>query len=252
MKIKTKFPSAIFNSLKHYVYVYVSISGGVDKIIYVGQGSCNRCFAHLKPDTNSDKYNTINSAIKNGKLRIDILVYGVDEATALKVEAAIIDLVGLKNLKNKKRGNEAREYGRITTDDLIAKLQPDKIKNAEEFTERRILIRNNNYYSGITDLELYEGTRGVWRASMEKCKKAKYALSVHSGVVREVYLIADWHQGGSTFYSTRTPNQKWKERVEFVGRIADDKIRNKYLHKDVSELWKFGAQNPITYFGPVF
>ena len=190
-------------------------------------------------------------------IRIDILAYGMkDETTALKVEAAAIDLIRLKNLSNTRRGHEAGHYGRITTTDLIGKLFPNAQLNTQSFTDNCILIRINKlYYSGIPPIELYEKTRGVWRASLSNCEKTKYALAVCQGIVREVYLVAGWFKGGSTMYSTREsyPNKKtWTERMEFVGRIADEDIRNKYIHQDVSQLWSNGAQYPITYFGPSF
>ena len=38
-----------------------------------------------------------------------------------------------------------------------------------------------------------------------------------------------------------------KQRYEFVGRIASEEIRNKYLHKSVASFYADGKSNPIKY-----
>jgi hypothetical protein len=162
-------------------------------------------------------------------------------------------------LLNKQRGHGTKEFGRITSDDLITKLKPRQELKVKDFKDDCILIRvTKRYYSTMSAIELYEATRGIWRASMKSCEKAKYAFAINDGVVREVYLIAGWFQAGETIrnrfdYDPLEDNvESDSERVEFVGRIADNEIREKYISKDVSELWSNGAQNPITYFGPSF
>ena len=44
---------------------------------------------------------------------------------------------------------------------------------------------------GISDLALYEATRGVWRVGLRR-EHARYALAIHEGVVLEVYEILHW------------------------------------------------------------
>lgn len=251
--ISKKFPKCIHEALGHYVYVYVNKDNG--EILYVGKGQGNRCFEHLNAADGKDKTETFNELYAKDILRIDILAYNLDEVTALKVEAATIDLTGLENLYNEKRGKDSREYGRITTDDLIAKLDATEILSSE-IKDDCILIRiNHSYRSGMPPLELYEATRGVWKASLEKCEKVKFAMSVYQGVIREVYDVKAWFPGGSTMYSTRESfphDDDWNSRVEFVGRVADDDIRKKYIHKNIVKIWSNGAQNPIRYIGPSF
>lgn len=246
------FPTAIHKELGFYVYIYVDLSKDIERVIYVGKGAANRCFDHLQTEGADEKSIEIRKLAKSGGLRIDILVFGVNEATALKIEAAVIDLIGVGNLLNKKRGHEAIECGRITTDDLVSKLYPSEIDHSE-FVEDCILIRiNQSYRSGMSEHELYEVTRGIWVVGEESCKKVKYAMAVSDGIIREVYTVAGWFSEGTTMYSTRSPNSEKQNRHEFVGRIANDSIRKKFLHKSVGKLWDNGAQNPITYFGPNF
>ena len=249
-----KFPASLHEALGYYVYMYVEVGdAGYSDPIYVGKGRGNRCFDHLKSAPNK-KSKEIEKLAKSGALRIDVLAYGLDQATALKVEAAAIDLIGKHNLLNMKRGDDSLEYGRITTDDLIAKLAPVEIIDATAFKEESLLIRiNRTYYSGMPDLELYEATRGFWAAKLDRCQNVKYAMPVYEGVIREVYECAAWFDAPSTHYSTREINREdpwYKGRIEFVGIIADENIRKKYIRKDVSKLFPWGAANPLKYVGP--
>lgn len=251
------FPKSIHEKLAFYVYIYVDTSNNLEKVVYVGKGKGNRCFDHL--DSSDIKSENIESLIKSGNLRIDVLVHGINEETAIKVEAAVIDLVGIEPLLNKQRGHGSKVYGRITSDDLIAKLKPKQTLSPNDFDDDCMLIMiTDRYYSTMSHVELYEATRGVWRASMKECEKVKYVLAINDGIVREVYLVAGWFDAGETILNRndydpiKDKSNKDTAKREFVGRIAEDHIREKYLSKDVAAFWKGGAQNPFRYFGPSF
>ena len=249
-----KFPVALHEILDYYVYAYIKIDkNSYGEPMYVGKGYGNRCFDHLKVGVD-EKSKVIQKLAKLGLLRIDILAYGLDEATALKVEAVAIDLIGKDNLLNLRRGDDSLEYGRITTDDLIAKLAPVEITDEADFEEEGLLIRiNTTYFSGMPELDLYEATRGFWKANIDRCKNVKFVMSIYKGIIREVYECTAWLEAPSTHYSTRTIDREdnwYKGRIEFVGMIANEKIRNKYIRKDVSGLFPWGSANPLKYVGP--
>jgi uncharacterized protein len=248
--INKSFPSEIHIDLKYYVYVYVDTSFGEEEIFYVGKGKENRCFSHLSSLADDEKSARIEGLTKTDDLRIDILAFGLDEATALKVEAAAIDLLGIGNLTNKQVGHSSEKLGRVRADDLIARLTSNPI---EHFKDDCILIRiNQRYKVGISSLELYESTRGVWRVGANR-ETAKFALAVYKGVVQEVYRIEAWFRAGSTFYGTRElETVAAEDRWEFVGGIADEATRKRYIYKSIGERLSDGAQNPIAYFGPSF
>lgn len=92
MSKTTEFTSNIIQELKYYVYIYSDPVTGVP--FYVGKGKRNRCFSHLFQEGESEKLNKLRELREQGK---EILVYGVDEETALKVEGAAIDLIGIEN-----------------------------------------------------------------------------------------------------------------------------------------------------------
>ena len=81
-----------------------------------------------------------------------------------------------------------------------------------------------------------------------KREEAEYAFSVFEGVVREVYTIAQWLPAGSTFNLRRDGRGlKRPGRWEFVGIIAPERLRKRYVNRYVGHLYSQGAQNPITY-----
>ena len=111
-----------------------------------------------------------------------------------------------------------------------------------------LLIRINKLYRyGMSPLELYEATRGVWCVGTRR-EQAQYALAVFQGIVQEVYEISRWFPGGATLYSTRPKEDiNAPERWEFTGKIAAEAIRSKYMNKSVKGYLSPNSQNPIVY-----
>jgi hypothetical protein len=117
-----------------------------------------------------------------------------------------------------------------------------------EITEKAILIRiNKSFRENMSHDYLYESTRGIWKIG-DRCENAEYAFAILNGVVLEVYKINSWHPGGTTHYKIHTKlNNVKTERKEFLGIIAEQSIRKKYVGEDVSHYFKRGASNPIKY-----
>ena len=133
--------------------------------------------------------------------RLDILAHELnDEETALRIEAAVIDLLGLDDLTNEVRGWRSIQLGRMPLSELISYYAPEQ----GVIVDPVLLIRiNRRYRHGMSDRELYEATRGVWKLGPRR-NGAKLALAVFEGVVREVFEIQNWHPAGTTSYQTRT------------------------------------------------
>jgi len=115
-------------------------------------------------------------------------------------------------------------------------------------TEPALLIRiSQKYSSQLSKQGLYEVTRGVWKLG-ERRNKVKYAFSVANGIVKEVYKIRSWHSAGTTAYATRSNHDvAIRDRWEFIGEVAPDIIRNRYINKSIAHYFSRGAQNPIMY-----
>jgi hypothetical protein len=120
-------------------------------------------------------------------------------------------------------------------------------------TEPAILIRTSRLFKeGMTDKELYEITRGVWKIGSDR-ENAEYAFCVAKGIVQEIYRIQVWQPAGTSTYETRVMKDanikdgRWNARWEFSGEVAPATIRNKYIGRSVAHYFKKGNANPINY-----
>ncbi|MFR3451302.1 MAG: LEM-3-like GIY-YIG domain-containing protein [Collinsella sp.] len=242
-----KFSPKQSKRLEYYVYIY---SDPVTKVpFYVGKGKGNRAFAHLHDGSESDKARKIAEIQARGRQPlIEILVFGLDEKAAYKVEAAAIDLLGLKNLTNKQAGHESSLYGRIEVSELDARFDHGELAESD-FLEDAVLVKVNQLYrNGMSDFELYEVTRGFWRVDTSKVEGIHLALAVYDGMVLEAYEIAAWLPAGSGMCAARSVSQaELAHRMEFVGRVANRCIGDHYVGKGVSGLYAPGSANPIRY-----
>jgi hypothetical protein len=233
----------VARKLGHYVYLYVNPLDG--RVFYVGKGKGSRAIAHLHAPEDREISSVIRQIHAAGaKPRIELLAHGLPSAdVALHVEAAAIDLLGLESLANAVRGRGVR-FGRRPLDEVTAHY----VRRRAMIREPSILIRiPGNYRYGMSDVELYDATRSAWRLG-ERRVAAQLAIAVFEGVVREVYRITGWFPGGTTFSVRRGGKYAAEsERWEFVGTLADDAVRRRYIQKYVGHLFPPGAQNPIAY-----
>ena len=98
MGICIEFDQKVCEAIRYYVYALRDPQ--TRSIFYVGKGVGNRCFKHIKaardnvPDT--EKLKTIRKLLDTGiGVDIDIVRHSLNEATALEVEAALIDVLEL-------------------------------------------------------------------------------------------------------------------------------------------------------------
>lgn len=237
-----QFSREVIDKLKYYVYIYSDPD--TNEIFYVGKGIGNRVFSHLTDSSDTVKVKFIKRIFDRGKEpKIEILIHGLeDEHTALKVEAAIIDLIGKDKLTNRVRGWQSGVFGRVEVNQLISHYEREQVN----IIEPAILIRLNNLFRyDMTPIELYDATRGVWRIGHDR-EKAEYAFAIFDGIVHEVYKVLAWFQAGSTF-NTRGSMEDERNRWEFVGQIAEESLRSKYIGKSVEHYFSKNAQNPIKY-----
>lgn len=101
---------------------------------------------------------------------------------------------------------------------------------------------NRTYREGMSAGELYDCTRGIWKVNKAKLKNVHFAFALYHGVVKEVYEIENWFDELTTEYKYRKP-EPTGQRSEFVGKVADDTIREKYIGKFLPT-----GSNTIQYF----
>lgn len=237
------FSAAVSPQLGFYVYLYINPLD--ETVFYVGKGRSNRAFSHLDDPGPSAKTALIAEIrAAHQEPRIEILVHGLeDEETALKIEAAVIDLLGKEKLTNEVCGYQSRSHGRMSVDQIRALYGARPV----HITEPALLIRINQLYRyTMTAPELYDATRGYWKIGPDR-EKAKLAMAIYAGVIREVYEIQAWFPARSTFTTRPLIKPTDPTRWEFVGRLADDRIRRKYRLRSVAHYFPKSSQNPILY-----
>lgn len=238
-------PPEVASQLGYYVYVYLDPRTG--SVFYVGKGIRNRALSHLSAEGESRKLRVIDELRQLGtEPQIEILAHGLkDEETAFRVEAAVIDLLGLDRLTNEVRGWRSIQLGRMPLRELVVYYAAKPV----DVMVPALLIRINRLYRHtMSPEELYEVTRGVWKLGPRR-KKARYVFAVFEGVVRAVYDIDSWHPAWSTDYRTRPRifNDRDRGRWEFVGRVADREISTQYVDRSVRSYFRQGQQSPVVY-----
>jgi hypothetical protein len=229
--------------LGYYVYLYVDPRD--NRVFYVGKGKGARALAHLDDQAKEGVRAVIAELESAGMIpRIEILAHGLlDAEVAFRVESAAIDLLGIENLGNAVRGHHSSK-GRMSLEEVVALYtrKPARIQ------EPAILIRISRLYRyGMTAVELYDATRSAWKVGARR-GLVELAFAVHEGVVREVYRVEDWLPAGSTFNSRFDGRGSPRaDRWEFVGVVAADEVRKRYINRYVGDMFPQGAQNPIAY-----
>jgi hypothetical protein len=100
---------------------------------------------------------------------------------------------------------------------------------------------NGSYEDERNNRNIYKCTRRTWKVNRKRSDTARYAFRVYHGVVLEVYEIDEWVPAGTTPKSFGPA----PGRHEFVGEIAPDNIRDKYVGKQLPDrFWGF----PIRYY----
>lgn len=228
-------------------YVYILVDPRDSRTFYVGKGMGQRVFSHIQ-DAQSDrifdsseKIEIIRDIFKSGnEPTVRIVCHGVSEDQAFLVERALIDVLGLTDLSNKVSGHGSLGRGLMSADELDAMLNQGKA----DINFPCILIRINKLFRfGLAAPELYECTRKAWRVGKRR-ERARYALSVAFGVVREVYEIDQWTKAE---LGRQGEDLRESGRWEFHGRVCNDAQIRTCVGKSVSHLMSKGAQNPITY-----
>ncbi len=238
----------IANALGFYVYAYIDPRD--ESVFYIGKGVGARATDHLLDKTESVKVARIISIREAGfEPRIEIVAHQLrDDLESSRVEAAIIEIIGVNKLANLVRGRFSTDYPRRPLADFIMEHAPRPV----DVVDPTLLIRiNRQFRYGMSAEALYESTRGIWVVG-ERRNRAKFAMAVYAGIVREVYEIVSWHHAGTTTYSTRSQAELAKQkskRWEFIVNVASEPERSRYIGRSVAHLFRAGQQSPVVGIG---
>lgn len=233
------FPPEVAVQLKTYVYRLIDPRNG--ETFYVGKGKGNRVFAHAQArsdgDDVADKLKRIR-AIHNAGFQVAHVVHrhGLDDSTALEVEAALIDAYpGLTNIAG---GSGSSDYGAMHAKEIIERYSAEPAV----FEHRAILINVNR---SATETSLYEATRYAWKISKQKAEKAEVVLAVQQGLIIGAFVADRWLEAAAENFPG---HESVPGRLGFIGREASAELHRLYVRKRIPDSYrKKGAANPIKY-----
>jgi len=242
-----KFDKAVEEKLGHYVYYLKDPRSPGKGVFYIGKGGGkdtkkvagnSRMFQHVSSASETEeqtkKLNIIREIEKSGKEVIHfILRHGLkNEATAIEIEAALIDFIGVNNLSNLQSGHHSGDYGLKRADEITAMYKVEQLSTNEPL----LLLNLNSFFDRrLTDEELYNATKESWLCDSNRLKKVKYAVATYDGLTREVYKIDNWYPC----------DEDGKTRWGFNGDKASHEIRQKLSYKSLDKYRSRG--NPIRY-----
>lgn len=224
-----------------YIYALCEVNGYKRTPFYIGKGRQDRCLQHLKESGESAKTKKIKDLIEKKSLGIDILRHGIKDETTLKlIESTCIDLIGIGDLTNIVRGLGS-DMGRMSIEEIDSIITKKTIQINKKHKGLAFLL-NDTYKSGMSPLSLFESTRGCWDKPPRNDNSIKYAYATYNGIVKEVYEIHSWVKAGTQQYFTRNfENIDISKRWEFIGKIAEEDIRNLYNGKLIEKERSYGS-----------
>ncbi len=233
------FPTEVAEKLRMYVYRLIDPRSG--ETVYIGKGKDNRVFAHsrakIKSDDPGEKLKRIHEIRAAGfEVAHVIHRHGMNDKTAVEVEAALIDAYpGLTNIVG---GDGSSDLGAMHARGIVNRYQAD----VAEIKHRAILINVNR---SATESSLYEATRYAWKISPSKAQRSEIVLAVRYGMIIAVFNAKKWLPATFENFPGHEPRP---DRYGFIGTEAPDRIRKMYVGKRIPDKYrKKGASNPIKY-----
>ena len=233
------FPPGVAQKLRTYVYRLIDPRNG--ETFYIGKGKNDRVFAHsraeIKTEDPGDKLKRIRE-IHVGGFEVAHVIHrhGMDDKTAMEVEAALID--AYPGLTNAVIGAGSNDFGAMHAQEIVNRYEA----HVASFEHRVILINVNR---SATETSLYEATRYAWKISAKRAKRAEYVLAICHGIIVEVFIAEKWLPATPENFPGYEPIPG---RYGFIGTEAPDRIRKMYVGKRIPDKYrKKGASNPIKY-----
>jgi hypothetical protein len=194
------FPAHVGRKLKTYVYSLIDPRNG--ETFYVGKGQGNRVFSHIQAEQSLDGDELDNKVKRIREIRLAgfevahvIHRHGMDEKTALEVEAALID--AYPGLTNSAGGSGSTDYGAMHAKEIIRRYSAEPAV----FKHRALLISVNR---SAAETSLYEATRYAWKISRAKAMQAEVILSTLQGLIVGAFVADDWLEATPANFPGRT------------------------------------------------
>jgi uncharacterized protein len=239
---RTDFPQEVIDKLRFYVYRLLDPRNG--ETFYVGKGTGNRIFAHIKGEISSDGDNITDKLrrireIQNAGLSVQHVIHrhGLDSANAFEVEGALID--AYSGISNVAGGHANNTRGTSHAIEIVQRYCAPEVLIDDKVVEINVRLTSN-------DKDLYDATRFAWKLSESRALKADFALAVKGGLILAAYEIEKWLPATKVNFPEFNLADDWKGRFGFIGKLASEEIQQKYVRKKVPSKTQ-GAANPVRY-----
>ncbi len=241
-----RFPDEVAQRLGYYVYRLIDPRYG--ETFYVGKGQGNRIFDHAKDrialgsgDEQNLKLSRIRE-IKNAGFEVAHVVHrhGLNEGTALEVEAALMDAYpGLTNISG---GHGSADRGRAHVNEIVNRYAAEPVSFRHSCLE--VLVSRLS-----SEASIYHVARFAWPVAVERARQVEYVLAVDRGMVVEVFEPTEWLPATPENFPDHVfpADPRLHRRWGFVGTVAPEGVRALYVSKRMPPRLR-GAAGSIRYF----
>lgn len=239
------FSKHVADKLKFYVYRLIDPRNG--ETFYVGKGTGNRVFAHIKDELGAEADDLTEKLSRIRRIHLDgfevahvIHRHGMSEDQAFEVEAALID--AYPEAANQIAGKASDERGLMHANQIVERYEAQEAV----FQHAAVLI---NVSRTVTEREsIYAAVRYAWKIDPKRAAKAEVILAVQQGLIVGVFVAEKWLPATTKNFPDTDVDRPG--RWGFVGHQALETIAKLYIRRRVPlSMQKRGAANPVRYVG---